>query len=229
MALTHPSAELAASILIADDHVPLRSLLRPLLERGGFYVCADVGDAASAIDAAMHSEPDLCLIDIKMPGSGIAATAAIAAAVPATKIVILTVSRDDSDLFRAIQAGAVGYLLKDDLEEIPSVVHRVLRGEALLSGALTARVLEEFRLRGRRQRLGSHGRNGDGLTAREWDVLELLAEDLNTSEIAQRLSIQEVTVRTHIATMLKKYGVSTRQAALRRYRQGQVPDSLFLE
>ena len=158
-----------------------------------------------------------------MPGSGIAAAAAIAAAVPTTKIVMLTISRDDADLFRALQAGAVGYLLKDDLADIPFALLRALRGEALLSGALTARVLDEFRLRGKRHRFGGYRRKGDGLTQREWEVLELLAQDLNTSEIAQRLSIEEVTVRTHISTMLKKYNVSTRQAALRRYREGQVP------
>jgi two-component system nitrate/nitrite response regulator NarL len=213
-------AERAASVLIADDQPGLRSLLRPLLERGGFYVCADVGDAAAAIDAAIHNEPDLCLIDIRMPGNGIAATAAIASMVPRTKIVILTVSQNNDDLFRAIQAGAVGYLLKDKgLKEIAPVLRRVLQGEAFLSGELTARVLEEFRLRGRRKWLGGSKRSDELLTRREWEVLELLAEDLTTAQIAQLLSIREVTVRTHISTMLRKYQVSTRQAALRRYRE----------
>ena len=213
------SLERAASVLVADDQPPIRSLIRSLLERSGFYVCAAVGDAASAIDAAMHNEPNVCLLDIRMPGNGIAATAAITAEVPAAKIVILTVSQDNDDLFRAIQAGAVGYLLKDKgLKEIGAVVRRVMEGEALLSGELIARVLEEFRLRGRRERIGVHRKRDKLLTRREWEVLELLAEDLSTAEIAQVLSIREVTVRTHISTMLKKYQVSSRQAALRRYR-----------
>jgi two-component system nitrate/nitrite response regulator NarL len=207
-----------ASVLIADDHPPLRSVVRKLLERGGFYVCAEVADAASAIDAAMNLAPDLCLIDIKMPGNGIAATAAIAAMVPQTKIVMLTVSRNELDLFRAIQAGAVGYLIKD--EDVPQIAARlwpVLQGEALLSGALTARLLDEFR-RAARRSVFARRRRSELLTPREWEVLELLAEDWTTAEIAQLLSIQEVTVRSHIAAALRKYHVTTRQAALRKHR-----------
>jgi DNA-binding NarL/FixJ family response regulator len=206
-----------ASVLIADDHVGFRSVLRPLLERAGFYVCADVGDAASAIDAATANEPDLCLIDVRMPGNGIAATAGITATVPATRVVILTVSRHDNDLFRAIQAGAVGYLLKDEgLREIAPALRRVLQGEALITGELMTYVLAEFRRRGRR-RLGRQ-RPDKRLTAREWEVLECLAEGLTTAEISQRLEIREVTVRTHVSTMLKKYHVSSRRAAVRLYR-----------
>jgi DNA-binding NarL/FixJ family response regulator len=211
--------ERAASVLIADDHAPVRSQLRALLERGGFYVCAEVGDAAAAIDAALTCEPDLCLIDVRMPGNGIAATAAIAANLPETRIVIITVSRSDTDLLRAIQAGAVGYLPKDrSLRAIAPALWRVLDGEALLPGDLTARVLEELRLAGRG--LFARRRQRDELlTRREWEVLELLAEDRSTAEIAQLLSIREVTVRTHIAAVLRKYRVSSRQAALRRYRR----------
>jgi DNA-binding NarL/FixJ family response regulator len=211
--------ERAASILIADDHAPVRAQLRALLERGGFYICAEVGDAAAAIDAAMNCEPDLCLIDVRMPGNGIAATAAITTNLPETKIVIITVSRSDSDLLRAIQAGAVGYLPKDrSMRTIVPELWRVLDGEALLPGDLTARVLEELRLGGRG--LFARRRQRDELlTRREWEVLELLAEDRSTAEIARLLSIREVTVRTHIAAVLRKYRVSSRQAALRRYRR----------
>jgi DNA-binding NarL/FixJ family response regulator len=132
--VTEPTAGQAFSVLIADDHAGLRSVIRPLLERGGFYVCAEVADAAAAIDAATQNEPDLCLIDIKMPGNGISATAAITATLPGTRVVILTVSRDDADLFRALQAGAIGYLLKDDgLRDIARTLKRVLQGEALIS------------------------------------------------------------------------------------------------
>jgi DNA-binding NarL/FixJ family response regulator len=207
------------SVLIADDHPPLRALLRPMLERNGYFVCGDA-DAAAAIDLAIHAQPAICLIDINMPGNGIAATAAIAAMVPSAKIVILTVSRSESDLFRAIQAGAVGYLLKGgNLEQLPSILETVLAGDALLSGDLIARVLEEFRRRGRRAPRITRRHRGV-LTRREWDVLEFLADDLNTAEIAQRLEIQEVTVRSHVASILKKLQVESRQAALRRYRAG---------
>lgn len=210
----------AASVLVADDHPPLRSLVRGLLERGGFYVCAEVADAAAAIDAAIGQSPDLCLLDIKMPGNGIAATAAITAMVPRTKVVMLTVSRTEVDLFRAIEAGAVGYLLKDDsLRQLAPKLWPVLAGEALLSGDLTVRLLREFRNSSRRSVL-SFRRRDSVLTRREWEVLELLAQDYSTSEIAQALSIQEVTVRSHISAALRKYHVTSRQAALRRHREG---------
>jgi DNA-binding NarL/FixJ family response regulator len=207
-----------ASVLIADDHPPLRALLQSLLERNGFFVCGVAADAAAAIDVAIRTQPDVCLIDVNMPGNGIAATAAIASMVPTAKIVILTVSRNESDLFRAIQAGAVGYLVKGGhLDRLPGILERVLDGEALVSGELMARLLEEFRRRGRpRARLAARARGP--LTRREWEVIELLAEDLNTAEIAQRLEIQEVTVRSHVAAILKKLRVESRQAALRWHR-----------
>jgi DNA-binding NarL/FixJ family response regulator len=216
--MTEACAGNAYSVLIADDHVGLRSVIRPLLERNGFYVCGEVGDASAAIDSAIQNEPDLCLIDIKMPGNGIAATAAITASVPATRVVILTVSRTDADLFRAIQAGAVGYVLKDDsLRDLTPALRRVMKGEALISGELMTRILGEFRLRGKRYP-GSRRRDKQ-LTPREWEVLEHLSMGLTTSEIALRIGVQDVTVRTHISTMLKKYHVSSRQAALRLYRE----------
>jgi DNA-binding NarL/FixJ family response regulator len=205
------------TILIADDHAPLRALLKPLLERNGFVVCAEAADGATAIDAALRAEPDICLIDINMPGNGIAATAAISAMVPATRIVMLTVSRSDTDLFRAIEVGAVGYLLKDgSLEHLPAALRRVADGEALLSSRLVARVFDELRRRTRR-RPSFPGRRRNVLTPREWHVLELLADNLNTAEIAQRLEIEEVTVRSHVASILKKLQVGSRQAALRLY------------
>src|SRR5579862_4744827 len=210
----------AASVLIADDHPPLRSLLRPLLDRGGFYLCAEVGDAASAIDAAMNNQPDLCLLDINMPGNGIAAAAAIAAMLPQTKIVILTVSRSDADLFRAIEAGAVGYLVKDQsLTQVAKVLWRVLDGEALLSGELTARVLDEFRSRRKRKLLGWPRARDELLTRREWEVIELLCDDQSTAEIARLLGIEQATVRAHVSAVLRKYQVANRRAALRRHRE----------
>ncbi|HKI91720.1 MAG TPA: response regulator transcription factor [Gaiellaceae bacterium] len=213
------ASEFVASVLVADDHPHLRAAVRSVLERERFLVCAEAGDAASAIDAAMRYEPDICLLDIKMPGSGIAATAGIAAMVPSTTIVMLTVSRSDADLFRAIQAGAAGYLLKGgDLRQLPSLLQRALQGEALLTGDLVARVLDEFRQRGRRRRRLGRQPEGEKLTNREVEVLELLADDFSTAEIAQRLAIQEVTVRTHIARVLKKLRVPNRQAALRLLR-----------
>jgi two-component system NarL family response regulator len=141
---------------------------------------------------------------------------------------MLTVSRNDDDLFDALQVGASGYLLKDtDLSAIPGLLERALDGEALLSGALAARLVEEFRERGHRKRILSAGNRGAELSRREWQVLELLATHLTTAEIAERLFLEPVTVRTHVARILRKLQVPSREAALRLFEQhrGEAPPS----
>lgn len=206
---------LQASVLIADDHFPTRERLRTRLVDAGFEV-ATAADADTAVEAAGRLRPDLCLVDINMPGSGIAAVARLLTVAPSTKVVMITVSRDDADLFDALQSGASGYLLKDlRVSELPALLRRALDGEALLSGPLAARLVEEFRERGRRRRLVASHAPAAELTRREWQVLELLAGHLTTAEIAARLFLEPVTVRTHIARILRKLQVPTRQAALR--------------
>jgi DNA-binding NarL/FixJ family response regulator len=202
--------------LLADDHLPTRERLRLTLEAAGFSVCASVPDAHSAVEVARDERPDLCVLDISMPGGGIKATREIAAVLPATVIVMLTVSRDDADLFDALQSGACGYLLKDvDLRELPNLLWRALEGEALLSGELAARLVDEFRERGRRRRLLAERSPSASLTRREWQVLELLSRHLSTNEVAERLFVEPVTVRSHVASILRKLRVPTRAAALR--------------
>lgn len=202
-------------MLVADDHFPTRERLRARLTDAGFVVRA-AADADSAVRAAEEDPPDLCLIDVNMPGSGIGAISRILAVAPSASVVMLTVSRNEDDLFDALLAGASGYLLKDSsLAALPDLLRRALDGEALLSGRLAARLVEEFRERGRRKRiLAAHGPAAE-LTRREWQVLELLAAHLTTAEIAARLYLEPVTVRTHIARILRKLQVPTRQAALR--------------
>jgi DNA-binding NarL/FixJ family response regulator len=200
-------------VLIADDHPMARVGVRLALERGGFAVCAEAEDAASAIDAADREHPDICLLDIQMPGSGIHAAEEIGKRVPESAIVMLTVSRIDTDLFDALRAGATGYLLKDiDPIRLPLVLRRVIEGEAALPRHLVALVIDEFRERGRRRPLLK--RRGVVLTDREWEVLELMSHGLSTFEIADRLFIEPVTVRTHVSAILKKLHVSSRKAAL---------------
>ena len=200
-------------VLIADDHPMARVGVRIALERGGFKVCAEAADADSAIDAAERELPDICLLDIQMPGSGIHAAEEIGKRVPDSAIVMLTVSRIDTDLFDALRAGATGYLLKDiDPTRLPLVLRRVLDGEAALPRHLVALVIDEFRERGRRRPLLK--RRGVVLTDREWEVLELMSHGLTTFEIADRLFIEPVTVRTHVSAILKKLHVSSRKAAL---------------
>lgn len=205
----------SASILVADDHFPTRERLRDRLADAGFEV-RTAPDAPSAVRAVEERRPDLCLLDVNMPGSGLAAAARISAIAPASVIVMLTVSRNDDDLFGALQAGATGYVLKDvDPSELPGLLDRALEGEALLSGRLAARLVEEFRERGRRRRLLASKAPGAELSRREWQVLELLAAHLTTTEIAARLFVEPVTVRTHIARILRKLQVRSRQAAVR--------------
>lgn len=209
------AAALQASLLIADDHFPTRDRLRLRMTEAGFDVRA-VADADAAVRAAEAEQPDLCLIDINMPGGGIAAVGRILAIAPSAKVIMLTVSRNDADLFDALQNGASGYVLKDvRLSHLPDLLRRALDGEALLSGTLSARLVVEFRERGRRRRLLASHTPGAELTRREWQVLELLAAHLTTTEIAARLFVEPVTVRTHIARILQKLQVPTRQAALR--------------
>lgn len=203
-------------MILADDHAPTRAGVKGALERAGFRVLAEASDADGAVDAVERLRPDVALLDIHMPGNGISAAASIAQADAGTAVVMLTVSRDDSDLFDALRAGALGYLLKDtDPDRLPHALQGVLGGEAALPRALVARVIDEFRERGRRRRLPLARQKGVELTSREWEVLELMREDLSTAEIAERLFISQVTVRSHIAAVLKKLRVPDRKAALK--------------
>jgi DNA-binding NarL/FixJ family response regulator len=204
-------------VLIADDHPPTRAGVRAALEGHGFEVVGEVADAAAAIDAAVRERPDVCLLDIHMPGNGIHAAGEITQRLPDVAVVMLTISRNDDDLFDALRAGASGYLLKDmDPARIPHALQGVLEGEAALPRALTARVIDEFRGRGRRRRVSLSGERGVELTSREWEVLELMRQGLGTAQIAERLFVSRVTVRRHVSSILQKLRVSSRQEAIAR-------------
>ena len=202
-------------VVLADDHPPTRAGVRLALESGGFEVCAEAPDGPGAVEAAQAHGPEICLLDINMPGSGIVAAAEIVRSLPETAVVMLTVSRDDADLFDALRAGARGYLLKDtDPDRLPDALRGVLAGEAALPRALTARLIEEFRRRDKR-RLRIRSRPDIELTEREWEVLEALHEGLSTGAIAERLGISAVTVRRHVSETLRKLGAPDRAAAVR--------------
>jgi DNA-binding NarL/FixJ family response regulator len=217
--------------LIADDHAPTRAAIRQALDGRGFHVCAECIDAMSAIETAVELAPAVCLLDIRMPGNGIAAAAVLAERLPDTIVVMLTVSHDEADFFDALRVGAAGYLLKDtDPQQLPAHLQRVVDGEGVVSPVLVGRLIEEFRERGRRRRIAvGAGRRVD-LTSREWEVLDLLRQELSTAEIGRRLFIAPVTVRTHIAAILRKLDVRDRRAALERVADDpyQARD-LFLE
>jgi DNA-binding NarL/FixJ family response regulator len=204
-------------VLVADDHPPTRAGVRRVLESDGFSVCAEAASGEEAVEAAVRERPDVCLLDVRMPGvGGVAAADEIARRLPDTSIVMLTVSRDDADLFDALRAGAQGYLLKDvDRKALPDALRSVLAGEAQLPASLVARVLDEFRERQTHRRALLRSRPAVQLRPREWEVLELLRDGLSTVEIAERLFIAEVTVRSHVSAILRKLHVSDRAAAVR--------------
>jgi DNA-binding NarL/FixJ family response regulator len=185
------------------------------LERDGrFDVCASAADAAEAVQAAVRERPDVCLLDVRMPGSGLAAAWEISARLPQAKVVMLTVSDEDADLFGGLRAGADGYLLKTmNLRRLPDALAGVCSGEAAMQRTLVARVLERFHGREPRWRHLAAGCPERRLTSREWEVLELLAQGRSTAEIASRLVLSASAVRAHIASIVRKLEVADRAAA----------------
>ena len=203
-------------IVLADDHATARLGVRLALEEGGFHVVAEAVDARGAVEAALEHRPDLCLLDVHMPGEGIAAAAELAEVLPDTPVVMLTVSDTSEDLFEALRAGACGYLLKDtDPQRLPVALSAVLDGEAPLPRILTARLITEFRRRGSERRTSDADGGKVTLSERESEVLELLRAELSTKQIAHRLGISPVTVRRYISDLVRKLRVSDRDAALR--------------
>jgi DNA-binding NarL/FixJ family response regulator len=208
-------------VLVADDHAPSRDDVRRALECDErFRVCAAAADAAEAIQAAVRERPDVCLLDVRMPGGGLAAAWEIGARLPQTKIVMLTVSEDDADLVAAVQAGADGYLLKTmNMRRLPDALDGVRSGEAAMPRTLVARLLGYFHGREPRwRRLITDDRLGGRLTSREWEILEMLAQGLATSDIARQLVLSASAVRVHIAAVVRKLGVADRAAAIDLFR-----------
>jgi len=202
--------------VLADDHATARLGVRVALEDGGFQVVAEAVDAPSAVAAALEHRPDLCLLDVYMPGGGIAAAAELTEALPDMPIVMLSVSETNDDLFDAIRAGACGYLLKDtDPQRLPFALRAVLDGEAPLPRVLTARLITEFRRHGRERRIADADGSLVTLSERESEILELLRTELTTKQVAERLGISPVTVRRHVSEALRKLRVSDRGEALR--------------
>jgi DNA-binding NarL/FixJ family response regulator len=201
------------SVVVADDHPPTRAGVRLALESSGrFAVVAEVANGGAAVEASRACCPDVALLDIRMPGDGIETARAIATMSPSTAVVMLTVSRDDADLFAALRAGARGYLLKDiDPDRLPLALEGVLAGEAALPRGLVARVIDEFRMRDSSgRRIGPLAR----LTDREWEVLSGMAHGKSTAEMAEEMYVSPVTVRTHVSAILRKLRVTNRIEAI---------------
>jgi two-component system NarL family response regulator len=207
---------MAERVLIVDDHPLTRDALSALLAQQGFDVVGVADDGESAIARARELRPDIVLLDLTMPGmDGLTALPAIREAAPDSEVVVLTASDAEENLLGAIRAGASGYLLKTEPpEQIAAFLRGVARGEAALSGGVARRLLERVREGGRLS--GVPAEITRALSAREVEVLLLLDEHLGTDEIAQRLFISEHTVRSHVKSLLKKLGVSSRREALER-------------
>ncbi len=210
-------------VLLADDHALFRAGIASLLKAWGMET---VGQAANGLEALAHARslrPDLVLMDIGMsPCNGLEATRLIKAELPETKIVIVTVSDDDDDLFEAIKSGAEGYLLKDmSEEELGRTLTGIAAGEPALSPGLAAKILDEF---ARLSRDGAtKGAESDGLTPREREVLELVVTGATNREIAAALYISENTVNFHMKHILAKLHLKNRaQAVAYAIRSGLV-------
>jgi DNA-binding NarL/FixJ family response regulator len=204
---------MAARVLVVDDHPLTREALVALLRSHGFELAGIAADGEEAIAAAAQTQPDLVLLDLLMPGlDGLSALPRLREAAPGCEVVVLTASGTEENLLAAIRGGAAGYLLKSEPpERIVEFLRGVGHGEAALSGEVARRLLEQVREGGSR---GVPDEIASRLSARELEVLLLLDEHLGTEEVAARLYISEHTVRSHVKSLLRKLGVSSRQEAL---------------
>jgi DNA-binding NarL/FixJ family response regulator len=202
-------------VILADDHAHVREQIGAALAAGGCHICAEGANADEAVALAITHRPDVALLDIHMPGNGIAAAQQISHSLPETAVVMLTQSREDDDLFDALRAGAAGYLLKGtDPNTLPDTLRGVLAGEAAMSPQLVSRIMQEFRGPTRR-RLLRPSPAAEKLSAREWEVMEMLSQGHSTEEVANRLFVSPTTVRVHVSTVLKKLRVKDRESAFR--------------
>jgi DNA-binding NarL/FixJ family response regulator len=202
-------------VLLVDAPAPTRVLLRSSLEGAEFSVCAEATDAEAAVVLARDERPDVVLIEIRLPGNGLRAVAEIAGLLPDTFIVMLTDSHDHDDLVAAVRLGACGYLDKGMVfDRIPHVLRAVISGEFALPRSFVGQLIQELRDRRAPGRLRLTGDGAVRLTDREWEVLDLLRDGLQTVQIADRLFVSQVTVRGHVAAIVKKLRVPDRAAAI---------------
>ena len=203
----------AIRVVVADDHPMFRAgVVASLAAADGIEVIAQASDAEEAVALVRTHLPDIVLLDVAMPGGGLNAAREISAACPATRVVMLTVSEDEDDLMEAMKAGAAGYVLKGaSAAELTSVVRSVCAGEVYVVPALAWGLLREMS-KPRPTPL-------DELTAREREVLQLVAEGLSNQEIGQRLSLAEKTIKHYMTNILGKLQVRSRvEAALLAFR-----------
>jgi DNA-binding NarL/FixJ family response regulator len=200
------TADAAIRVVLADDHPIVREGLRGMLAaEPGIEVVAEAASGAEAVAVAARYRPDVVLMDLRMPGGdGVTATAEILAATPGARVVVLTTYETDADIVRAVEAGAVGYLLKDTpVAELSQAIRAAARGETVLAPSVARRLVSHVRQPRR-----------DLLSGRETEVLALVARGLTNAEIGQQLTITEATVKTHLIRSFSKLGVNDRTAAV---------------
>jgi DNA-binding NarL/FixJ family response regulator len=198
-----------AHVLIAAERLPTRVGLRLALEPEAR--CTEAVDAQSAVDAAVRERPDVCLLGLDASGQRLRVANEIAARVPSAAVILLTGQLDEEEFMAAVRAGATGYLTNSlDPARLPHVVRGALRGEPAVPRRFVSRLLEELRTRERRRSVALAGKGRVALTAREWEVVELLLRSATTLEIANELGVAPVTVRRHLGSVERKLGVVTR-------------------
>lgn len=208
-------------VLLVDDHILFRKGLISLLSaQEDIEIVGECSDGAEALDRARELMPDVVLMDIRMPGvDGLEATRRMTSEMPHVKVVMLTVSEEDKDLFEAIKSGARGYLLKNlEPEDLYHLVRAVAAGEAALSPTMAAKILDEFGPARARER--EEAAQERVITEREKEILGLLMEGLGNKQIAHRLYISDSTVRNHLHNILYKLHLENRvQLAIYAYKR----------
>ncbi len=210
----------AIRVLLVDDHAVVRKGLRALLDReAGIEVAGEAEDGEHAVRSAERLRPDIVLMDLEMPGiGGVEATRRIVDAYPDAKVVVLTSHASDEDVFPALKAGALGYLLKHSPpEDVLQAIRQAYRGETALHPTIARMVLQELHGPSRAKPTAL----SEALSERELEVLRLIARGLSNQEIADTLVVGEATVRSHVSSILRKLQLASRtQAALYALREG---------
>ena len=207
----------AIRVLVVDDHALFRRGLEMVLaQESDIEVVGEAGDAVAAVERAAALLPDVVLLDVRMPkGSGIEACVEIKEVAPSARIIMLTISDEEGDLYEAIKAGATGYLLKEiSIDEVASAVRAVYDGQSLISPAMASKLLTEFALMAKRSSERTEQVPTPRLTERELEVLKLVARGLNNRDIARELFISENTVKNHIRNILEKLQLHSRMEAV---------------
>jgi two-component system NarL family response regulator len=201
-------------VLVVDDHELFRRGLIMLLgDDDDIEVVGEAADGIGATDLAVSTAPDVVLLDVRMPRrTGVEACRAIKEAVPTTKIIMLTVSDEEADLYESVKNGAAGYLLKDSsIEEVAQAIRVVNEGQSLISPSMAVKLIDEFKQMSKPDRETGPALR---LTDRELEVLRLVAKGLNNREVAKELFISENTVKNHVRNILEKLQLHSRMEAV---------------